>query len=391
MTAVRIIRPGLLTVVQDLGRWGYEHWGVMVGGALDEYALRWANALVGNGDGMPALEVTAFGPELEVVEEGILGLAGADLGLAVNGGRWEPGESRWVEAGDRLRFGVRRWGFRAYLSFPGGISASRVLGSAATDLVAGVGGMQGRALRAGDVIQSANMSGAIARAPATTVRVSHAIRVMPGVRADRFPDGSWAQLLTRSFRVSADSNAIGLRLEGEAVAAPHGDWPSEGMAIGSIECPPSGHLLVLLKNRGSLGGYPALAHVIRADWPVLAQLAPGDMLGFYEVSLAEARAALAVLEAQFTATAGAIAPRSLVAPVTGLVRGMDGYGRLLPRPGEWVWQGQVVRRVESMGWTTDVTAPFDGVLGEARAEGDLVEEGEVLCRIEGVGENDAIY
>ncbi len=385
MTAVRVARPGLLTSVQDTGRWGYEHWGVMVGGAQDEWALAWANRLVGNCDDQAAVEMTAIGPELEVLEEGPLALAGAELSAVVDGHAWPSGTARFMEAGARIRFGTRRSGFRAYLAFPGGIDVPAVLGSRSTDWASEIGGLGGRPLAAGDCLRSTTHAATQTSTRWPTMRAGHVLRVMPGVRRDRFPASSYAQLLTREFTVSADSNGIGLRLTGEPIASPRGDWPSEGMAIGSIECPPSGHLLLLMKGRGSLGGYPPLAHVIRADWPVMAQLAPGDWVVFESVDAEEAQTALA--EAwQFPA--GEPTSKRLAMPYAGWMMDRDRYGRRLPGAGDSVWRGQCVARIASTGQVFDVVASGAGVLERVGPLGQWLGKGETMMTMKGALTND---
>lgn len=384
MTALQVIRPGLFSTIQDGGRWGYEQWGVMVGGAVDEEGLRWANWLVGNPPSAGALEVTALGPELVVAEPGLIGIAGADLDMRVDGVRWNPGHSGWVERGARIAFGRRLRGLRAYLSLPGGIAGERVLGSVATDVLAGIGGMGGRAMQSGDQIVSPGPGRQSRQAACPTLRVGRTVRVVPGVRRDRFPPAAWAELLTRTFSVSGESNRMGLRLLGEPVSAPDGDWPSEGMAIGSVECPPGGRLLVLLNARGSLGGYPALAHVIRADWPILAQLVPGDALTFAEVTWRDAQEALRRRD-QILLGAGPEWSVTLKAPVAGVAEDLDEYDRPLPVAGDWVFQGQLIRRVWSLGVGLNLRAPTDGWIVSVADGGDGVACGDPVAVLKGWG------
>lgn len=286
MSRIRVIKAGLLTSVQDAGRWGYEHVGVMVGGWLDDFAAQWANRLVGNNKGEALLEVTILGPTLEALDSGWVALAGADLDARINGEPWEPGSSRFLQPGDRVSFGRPRYGARAYLAFAGGIEVDPVLGSRATDLVSGFGGLNGRALRPGDELTYAGAPGESLRAPIQTCLIDTVVHVVPGVDLDRFPSGTWERLIGGSFRVDHRSNRVGIRLEGATILEEPlaGDHVSQGMAIGSVEVPPSGELLILMKSRGSIGGYPTLAHVITADWPRLAQLTPGTTVRFAKIS-----------------------------------------------------------------------------------------------------------
>jgi len=301
MPRIRVIKPGLQTTIQDGGRRGYEHLGVMIGGWLDDYAAKWANRLLGNDDEAALLEITLLGPELVAEDSGWAALAGADLGASLNGEAWLPGSNRAIHAGDRIRFGGMKRGARAYLAFAGGILAEEFLGSRSTDVVARFGGLGGRALKAGDVLEYSRNSAYPLMAPVDTCLLRPMIRVLPGVRVDRFPEGTLERMVSSSFRVSPRSDRVGMRLDGPAVTdeAMASDGISEGMAVGAIEVPPSGELLILLKSRGSIGGYPTLAHVIMADWPVLAQSKPGDAVRFCLVNLDEAQVALMEMEESF--------------------------------------------------------------------------------------------
>jgi biotin-dependent carboxylase-like uncharacterized protein len=353
----------------------------MVNGAMDDYARRWANWLLGNADNVPVIEVTAVGTEFLVQDGGLLALAGADLGATVDEEPWQPGSVRVVTGGQRIRFSRRRHGLRAYLAMPGGIDVPRVLASAATDLTAQIGGMGGRRLEPGDTLRSADSEGLQRATKWPTMRRSHILRVLPGVRIDRFPPGAFAQLLTRVFWVGPESNSVGLRLSGESIASPRGDWPSEGMAIGSVECPPGGQLLLLLKGRGSLGGYPALAHVIQADWPAMGQLAPGDWVAFDAVTGDEAYQAWQSKEMSIGVEN--IAVMQLTAPLAGIVDVHDEYGRRLPESGDWVYAGQLLLRLYALGSYVEIRAPHDGEMRILVEPGMLVEGNTPLVELKG--------
>lgn len=377
MTRVAVRQGGFLTIVQDSGRWGREHWGVPVNGYLDELAAQWANWLLGNPLDAAVLEITAAGPELEVLEDGPLAWAGADFPVQIDGVAWPPGESRVVARKSRIRFGYRKKGLRCYLAFPGGICVPKVMGSRATDLASGIGGYDGRALRPGDEIASTVANALLRRTLRRTVRTGRILRVVPGTRPERLPAGSLTRLLTAEFRVSKDSSAMGLRLTGSSLGHPRGDWPSEGMAIGAVECPPSGEPLVLLKNRGSIGGYPVVAHVIRADWPVLAQLGPEDSVSFALVDHETAHAAVVEL---FAGIGSPAVTRTVPtpAPWAGLMRRRDVYGRTLADAGDWVERGQLIGILESLGQSHPVVVDRPGLILDMVGDGELVQEGRIL-------------
>ncbi len=285
--AIRVIRAGLLTTVQDLGRRGHLAEGVPNGGAADRFALRVANLLVGNPEGAAGLEITLNGPELEFGEATWIAVCGArfaDLPA------WRPMR---VEAGARLGFGRPIQGCRAYLAVCGGIDVEPVLDGRGTFLAAGLGGFEGRALREGDRVRlraaqrrpSGNWSIDERILPAYSPEPT--VRVIPGAQAAEF-DGTLESL---RFGVSSRSDRMGLRLEGPALARlGRQELISAAVAPGTIQVPPDGHPIVLMADAQTLGGYPRIAHAITVDLPLLAQLAPGDRVRFIGSSLAEAHA-----------------------------------------------------------------------------------------------------
>jgi len=287
-----VLAGGLQTTVQDLGRSGHRHLGIGVAGALDAHSLRIGNLLVGNDAGAAALEVTLQGPRLKFGRAVRIAITGADLeaqcdGVALPG--WRP---IVLPAGCELVLGPCRRGARAYLAIAGGVDVAPVLGSRGTDLRAGFGGLEGRALAAGDTLAIGPASIAavdapqVARwwvdpAPDLDFRRSPVLRVLPGRDA--------AALDAQAWRVSAQSNRQGLRLEGTALApAQGGERISEPVAPGTVQLPPDGQPIVLLGEAQTIGGYPRIGHVIAADMPRLAQLRPGDEVRFEAVGAATA-------------------------------------------------------------------------------------------------------
>ncbi len=298
MSAV-VLAPGLLTTVQDLGRPGHRHLGVGIAGALDDFSARVANRLVGNDDNAALLEMTLQGPRLRFERATRIALTGADIDARVGDGvlpGWRP---ILLPAGSELVLGPCRRGVRAYLAMAGGIDVPRVLGSASTDLRAGLGGVQGRAMQAGDQL-------AFGDAPALdvdTVRIApwwidatpdldlahpRPIRVLPGDDATSPPDA----LFAHDWRIGADGNRQGLRLQGPALAAADTrSRVSEPVAPGTVQLPPGGQPIVLLAEAQTIGGYPRIGHVIAVDLPRLAQRRPGDTVRFQPVDAAGAQAA----------------------------------------------------------------------------------------------------
>jgi len=291
-------KPGLFTTLQDLGRTGQGRWGVSPCGAMDPLALVLANRLVGNDAGAAALEVTALGPELVFEEDATFALAGADLTATLDGARVAVDQAQRARAGQALRFGARVRGARTYLAVTGGLGrgARAFLGSAATDVEARLGGLQGRPLRAGDALelepqpafQPRSAQGAWER----WYQPPGEVRFIPEP-GTRLPAGSVERFTGSRFRVSARSNRQGYRLEGPALPTDtSGLQISEPVAPGTLQLPPDGQPIVLMADRQTTGGYPRLGHVLRADVPKLAQLWLGDEVTFRAVTLDEARQAL---------------------------------------------------------------------------------------------------
>jgi antagonist of KipI len=284
---MRVIRPGMLTTVQDLGRRGYLAQGVPVGGAVDPFALRVANLLVGNREDAPALEVTLTGPELEFAEEAWVAVCGARFeGVPA----WRPVR---VAPGGRLRFGRRTQGCRAYLAVCGGLDVGEVLGGRGTYLAAGFGGFAGRALREGDVVRltpsGRRPSGhwAIDERVLPRYSAEPTVRVVPGSHASEFG----GELYSGRFRLTPNCDRMGIRLEGPRLGRAAGaELASAAVAPGTVQVPPDGNPIVLLADAQTLGGYPRVAHAAGVDMPLLAQLAPGDWVRFAASSLAEAHA-----------------------------------------------------------------------------------------------------
>jgi len=398
MPRIRVVRSGFQASVQDAGRRGFEHLGIVVGGWSDDFAPRWANRLLGNAAGDAVLEFTMLGPDIEALDEGWAALAGADMGAKINDQLWPPGSTARFRTGDRVTFGYALDGIRAYLALAGGIEVPVVLGSRATDLVARFGGFHGRVLQPGDEIEFRGGVASQVQAPVDTCRRQKTIRILKGVRSDRFPRGSWDRLLRGSYRVGASSDRVGLRLEGPAItsSAIRGDYLSEGLAIGAIEVPPSGELLVLLKSRGSIGGYAAVAHVAAVDWPVLGQLTPGDFVRFDEVDPGTAEAMLREQEGLFN-----LEPLSVGAPGLSSSTAVSGASvsvrastwciihegsfpgqRALVTVGAVVSRGQPVAVVEVMSERYEVKSPCDGrILSKHFGENDVVTKGSLLFTI----------
>ena len=305
---------GFLTSVQDLGRTGFRESGVSVGGALDLHALRVANALVGNQDNAAGLEATFGKLRLRFEDQRLVAWCGGAFASRVNDEDLPPGHAGLVTKDDELLMIAPSAGSRAWLAISGGIDMPVVLGSRSTDLSGNFGGLQGRALRDGDVISLGNSDLKIeaswkdrrisewsAPAPwASAADGDHVLRIVRGAHWNEFTDNAQTSFITTPFLVTPDSDRMGVRLDGpELDRIDAADLLSEAVAPGTVQVPPNGKPILLLGDCQTIGGYPKIADVITVDLPIAAQLWPGDAVRFREVSLAEAQDLLREREEDF--------------------------------------------------------------------------------------------
>ena len=302
-SAVRVIHSGLLTTVQDLGRWGFAAMGVPVAGAMDVRSHRLANLIVGNDPSVATLEVTLIGPRLEFEDERVVAVAGAEFELALEGRRVPMYERLSVSRGSQLAFGARRRGARAYVAISGGIDVEPVLGSRSTHVASAMGGVSGRALRAGDRFPLGSSSGARQPDHWPTIEVPNGyaeVRIVPGPQEDHFASDALDILQGAPYRVGHASDRIGFRLEGRPLGHSRAaEIISDATISGTLQVPGSGLPILLTADRQTTGGYPKLATVISADMGLVGQLAPGDTIGFRLCSIREALNALIVQERAF--------------------------------------------------------------------------------------------
>jgi biotin-dependent carboxylase-like uncharacterized protein len=309
MNAVLVERPGLLTTVQDEGRWGLQHLGVSVSGWMDGWSARLANRLAGNADEAAVLEVTWTGPVLRVSERTTVAITGAAFDVLVDDEPLRSPLVRPVRAGAVIAFGSRAEGARAYIALGGGILVPPVLGSRATDVRARLGGLDGRRLQAGDRL---TLGPTRAAAPGRREMPDlgwlrqRTLRVLPGpdageVEGDRHLVGS-------QWRVGPASDRTGYRLEGGRPLPPtDGERPSQPVVMGTIQSPPGGGPLLLMADRQTTGGYAIVAVVAWADLPIAGQLGPGDQCHFARCSWDEAAAAAENRERALDAAAERVA------------------------------------------------------------------------------------
>ncbi|HSN18898.1 MAG TPA: biotin-dependent carboxyltransferase family protein [Gammaproteobacteria bacterium] len=315
---IKVLQPGRLTTIQDLGRNGYAHMGVPASGAVDIFDLRVANRLVGNPDGEAALEITAEGPVLRFTEAAHVALTGGKLEALLDGEPVPMYQTLAVKAGGELACGRVMQGWRCYLAVAGGIAADPVLGSRSRDTLSMLGPeplAAGITLPLGHAPQPAPSF--YLRSPPQYAAMPP-LRVMAGPQQDWFTPEALLNLRRDAYKVQPQSDRVGVRFDGAPLERGRGqELPSMGMVAGAMQVPPSGKPIALLMDHGTTGGYPVIAVVISADLPLLAQLAPGTAVRFSDVSRQQALAAAREQAARLVrdlvaADAGLLAARALM-------------------------------------------------------------------------------
>ncbi|MET0232120.1 MAG: biotin-dependent carboxyltransferase family protein [Rhodanobacteraceae bacterium] len=283
--SIEVLKPGMLTTIQDRGRLGCAMLGVGRAGPMDDIAMRLANALVGNAIDAAVLEITLAGPRLRFDAPTTIALTGAEFR---NVASWRP---LGVDAGDVLDIGTARHGARAYLAIAGGLAVDPTLGSVSTDVNAGIGGSPLRegdriAMRASERATVRDMRWSLDPRPWFDADATHAIRLVRGTHFELLDAASRDALFTQPFRVGKDSNRVGFRLDGPmlALSAPL-ELVSEPLAIGTLQLPPGGAPIALMTEHPTVGGYPRIGQIAAVDVPRLAQRRPGDVVRFAEIDL----------------------------------------------------------------------------------------------------------
>jgi antagonist of KipI len=281
----------MLTSLQDKGRFGYQFLGIAEAGAMDMFSFVAANRLVGNPDNAAALEITVLGPTLRFLNRAVFSLTGADLTAALDVKALKPGFTYLAQKGQQLSFGRRKLGVRSYLGIAGGFEAPQVLGSRSTYIYAGFGGIEGRMLAKGDILTRLppEAEPETNRLPPKLLlppEGSRLLRVIMGPHEDRFTSEGQNVFLNQTFQVTPESNRMGYRLAGPKIS--HSDSPivvSESTPLGAVQVPGQGTPVILLRERGTTGGYTKIACIITPDLDIIAQVPPGGEVRFKSVEL----------------------------------------------------------------------------------------------------------
>jgi antagonist of KipI len=299
LTVCKVIDPGMLSTIQDRGRTGHRAFGMPVSGVMDRDAFAMANILAGNGHDAAVVEMTMCGGRFRFPNEAYVAVCGADMQGILNGERIQNWSGFYVPANSELAFGYVVTGCRAYLAFSGGIDAPQIMGSRSTYLRARLGGYEGRALQAGDVLEIARVEplplafNELARSSVPIYASDLHLRVILGPQNDLFTDDGILTFLRSGYTVSARNDRMAYLLEGAAITHKNGpDIVSDALCPGAVQVPGNGLPIVMMADCATTGGYAKIGTVIGPDLAKLAQAKAGDRVSFVVCSDAEAIAAL---------------------------------------------------------------------------------------------------
>lgn len=310
---ITINKPGLLDTIQDLGRYGFQKYGVVTSGAMDSWAHRIANLIVGNQDDECTLEMTLVGPHIKFEEDALIALCGGDLQPKIDGvsvPMWKP---IYVKRNAVLKMGGALKGCRTYLAVAGSFKITSKMNSKSTYLKAEIGGFKGRKLQEGDILQFNEKSVLSERIfkklkptnPTVTFQTTdwsvtqdlipklafqYEIRVTPGRQFDLFDENSKKKIFTEPFTVSSQSDRMGYRLTGPALALSHPEeLISDAVSYGSVQVPPDGNPIILVADRQTTGGYPKISQIATVDQSFIAQSKPGERLSFKKITVEQSQ------------------------------------------------------------------------------------------------------
>ncbi|MFT5930009.1 MAG: biotin-dependent carboxylase-like uncharacterized protein [Oceanospirillaceae bacterium] len=310
----KVLQPGLLSLIQDLGRFGQHNIGLTTGGPLDSEAFLWANRLLRNAANACAIEVSFGGLQLLAQTDSYICITGAGLELTINGVNKALWTSHKVVTGDQIKLGYSVTGCRSYVGVAGGFNISPSFGSSATVVREKIGGLNGSKLAANDTLPCTQTTQLLRQSLPEASRPLYAqeaidingehtvLRLLPGYQHHLFDLATKARFFHGQYTVTDRSDRMGMRLEGPAVPCPSKQMLSEGICLGAVQVPADGQPIVLLNDRQTIGGYPKIGAVIARDTARLAQLRPGDTLRFEAVDLYQAHTINTLAQLKFDAT-----------------------------------------------------------------------------------------
>jgi biotin-dependent carboxylase-like uncharacterized protein len=297
VAAFEVIEPGILTTIQDLGRYGFSQFGVPPSGALDSFSFRAGNLLVGNREEAAGLEVTLMGLKIRSLKEVVISITGGDLSPTLNEEPLAMWRTHLLGEGDVVRFKKVKAGCRAYLAVSGGFVVSGIMGSSSTYLSGNFGGLEGRKLRRGDILHALDTPSSFIklnlRFPGDwipSLEKEVLLKAIPGPQDHHFTEEGFQTFCSSSYHVTPQCDRMGVRLEGPTIkrrSDVEESIISEGLISGAIQVPGNGKPIIILTELVT-GGYTKIATIISTDLPRVAQLKPGDQVRFMPVSIEEA-------------------------------------------------------------------------------------------------------
>ncbi len=295
MNVFNVLKPGFFTTVQDLGRQGYLKYGVPISGAMDTFSLTAANLLVANNPDNACLEITLIGPELQALTKTQIAITGGAISPKINGQNVPMWKTLNIQEGDIISFGKMESGCRVYLSIRGGINTPLVLGSRSTYVRGGIGGINGRQLKTGDIIEGS-------KTPLLKVEYKMPEELVPqftnhikahvimGPQDDMFTEEGINTFLSSHYKVTSEADRMGYRLEGPPIEhKAKAEIVSDALLPGAIQVPKNGKPIVIMRDAQTTGGYPKIAVTITSDLSMLGQAKPNDAIEFSKITMTEAR------------------------------------------------------------------------------------------------------
>lgn len=305
MTAFTVTTPGVLSLIQDAGRFGQSALGLTNGGPMDANAARWANHLLGNDANASLIECSVGGLQLHAKANSYLVVTGADIPLSINGQAVELWTVHKICAGDSIELGMVSKGLRAYVAVAGGFNVQPQFGSTATVLREHIGGLNGNKLQAGDTlpVTSCHNLTRLSLPPMLRPQINSVLtlRLVEGYQCQSFSATERQRFYLNSYTVTPQADRMGYKLKGSAIHCEQRQLLSEGICYGAVQIPPDGQPIVLLNDRQTLGGYPKMGAVLSLDCHLLAQASAGTQVYFTPISPEQAHNALCLAKVRFSA------------------------------------------------------------------------------------------
>ena len=289
--SITILKPGVQTTIQDIGRYGYSHFGISSSGAADLFSFRLGNIIVGNPEELAGIEMTLLGGDFKFNSDAVIAITGSPFNLSLDSQEISYNQSIYVKKNQILSVGITKGGARSYLLVKGGIKTENYLNSKTTHVMSGMGGFMGRPLKKGDILEiDKNNKINITNIPNNLDEINTSkIRINKGLQSSYFSDSTWAAFTSKMFTVSEVFSRMGIRLKGNPIHSSKGnEILTEGIPLGAIQVPGGGEPIISFVEHQTTGGYPKIANVISADLCKVGQLKPGDKFQFELISFEDA-------------------------------------------------------------------------------------------------------